>query len=400
MKAAAKKLPAAIAGAVLTLSFSLLPLAHAYADQLPYFKAYQGDVNTGGWFNNGPTSCTDPSVDKYFQDDNFTPDGVTKDAAKSYGGIYAFARNTGSGRYGGASSQYDAFSLGSIDGGGGSGTFGFFTSNIGSSAGVTYDYNALSFGNSSMSPPAGYWGGLWGGGQRYSTNCIPDYYGTKDSTPTDAWPGSLSSGNLTGTHTYVVDTGGSVINLLSGNVNVAAGARIAVFVKGDLHINGNVTFASHTDTTKFSRFTVVVKGNISVDPNVTNLDGIYIAQPDMSSSNPFSDYTGTFWTCDDGNRSAFTIVGGGTSWIVQNCQNKLTINGAVIAKEFFLFRVKGDLPGASFQESPASGNIAEVFNYTPDTVLAGPILPDGSSDSVITGTQPYYDSVLSLPPTF
>jgi hypothetical protein len=83
-----------------------------------------------------------------------------------------------------------------------------------------------------------------------------------------------------------------------------------------------------------------------------------------------------------------------------NCGNKLTFNGAVVAKQMWLFRTNGDLATAPKDEKSSSDNIAEVFNYTPDMVLAGQLLPSDRSTQINLGYTPLYDSVLSLPPVF
>ena len=71
-----------------------------------------------------------------------------------------------------------------------------------------------------------------------------------------------------------------------------------------------------------------------------------------------------------------------------------------MAKQFQLFRLKGDLASAPLKEAQGSDNIAEEFNYTPEMVLAGPMLPDKDIQPVVTGERPIYDSILSLPPVF
>lgn len=402
MKNTAKKISVSLAGAVLVISSSLLPLSTSYAAR-PYFKEFGGDIATGGWFNSGTTNCLAPGISNYFQDGDYKPNGITGDAFKSYGGIYSFMRDIGG--YAGSSSQFAAYSLGTIDGEG-SAVNGFYTGNI------SGNKKPLSFANYGVTgPPAGYMGGLWGGDIRSASNCIPDYYGTKDSSPrgNGVSPGFGSGlpSSLSGTSTYNTAPGATPINLFANNnpVTVQRGAWVTVFVNGNIKINANVNYQArgntNTPVNNIPRFSVVVKGNIYVAPNVTNLDGLYIAQPDMANPDPVgSKDTGVFWTCDDGNKSSFTSPGG-NSWLVSNCNSKLTVNGAVIAKKLYLFRVAGDANSAFPGETPGSGNnAAEEFNYTPEMLLGGPMLPDSEKTDLISGNQPAYDSILSLPPIF
>lgn len=407
MKNAAKKIGSGLAGAILVLSSSLLPLAPAYAQTWPYFKEYGGDISTGGWFNSGTTNCLAPGISNFFQDGAFMPNSSTSDAFKSYGGIYTFMRDAGGGGYAGSSSQFAAYSLGTIDGEG-SAINGFYTGNI------SGNKKPLSFANFGVTgPPAGYMGGLWGGDIRSTSNCIPDYYGTKDSSPrgngaSPGFGGGLPN-SLSGISTYAVSPGAAVINLFSGNspVTVNRGAWVTVFVYGNLRINANVNYQgrdpsnNNSPVNNIPRFSVVVKGNIYVAPNVTNLDGLYIAQPDMANPDPVgSRDTGVFWTCDDGSKSSFTAPGG-NSWLVSNCNNKLTVNGSVIAKKLYLFRVAGNVSSAPPGETPGpANNTAEEFNYIPEMLLGGPMLPDSNKTNLMNGNKPAYDSVLSLPPIF
>jgi hypothetical protein len=279
-----KKTKTLAAALSLSLVLSQLPSIGVLAAQ-PYFKAFGGDVATGGWFNDGTTPCINSA---FFQDDNFKNGGVP-DPFKSYGGIYSFSKGSASGDFYGSSSEFAAYSLGTIDGD--NGTNGFYTGSMKSN---NID---LSFANSGVSsPPAGYWAGLWGGAVRNSANCIPDYYGTKAKTPNQPWSGGLS-GNLIGQPVYAVNSGSSAAPLLSGNLTIARDAWVTVFVNGNLYINHNINYAPHT-VLQTPRFALVVKGSIYIDPAVTNLDGLYIAQPDTSLADPYSADSGAIWIMD------------------------------------------------------------------------------------------------------
>ena len=375
-----KKLLAASGAVILSITCSILPLAQAHAATQPYLKVFGGDVSSGGWFSDASgASCTSNAN---FQDNNYNGDD-------SYGGIYTFAQNPGSG-YVGSSSQYGAFSLGKIDGG--SAPNGFY-----SDSQVTPSTpSTLSFANlTSLSPsPAGYTGGLWGGTTRNSAQCIPDYYDTKKPTTTTALAsGGFGTGNATGIAAFTADGTGSPFRLMSGDTTIAPSADISIFVDGNVYINHNIFYAGH-NTTNIPRLALVARGNIFIDPSVTNLDGLYIAQPASGGTTGSDD--GIIWTCHDGTTTAPTGAYATTACI----QNNLTFNGAVIAKQVNLLRTKGDIAAATPGEALGNANVAETFNFEPEMLIAGPFFPTDSDISGSGTSQPVFRSILSLPPVF
>jgi hypothetical protein len=371
----AKRLLAAGSAAVMCLSLSLIPLARVYANE-PYFKVLGGDASTGGWFSDAAgTSCT---TSANFQDNTYKND-------VSYGGIYAFAQNPGAG-YEGSSSQYAAFSLGLIDNG--TSPDGFYSG----AANNQTNNNYLSFANiTSLTPkPGNYTGGLWGGSTKNAAQCIPDYYDTKMPTMTTPLSGALGN-NVSGVAAYTANASASPsFTLLSNNTKVAAGADISVFVNGNVYIDHNITYANH-NAANAPRFVLVAQGSIYIDPAVSTLEGLYIAQPAASTLNSktaVTDDTGMVWTCHDPSTALPS-----SSYIVSNCNNNLSVNGGVIAKQVNLLRMAGDV-------GDNNTNPAEQFNFTPEMVTAGPFFP---TDGDITGTgnpQPIFQSLLSLPPVF
>lgn len=368
----AKKLSAACSAAVLSLSFSLMPLAQTYASS-PYLKVLGGDTSAGGWFG-GSGSCT---ANANFQDDSYKGDD-------SYGGIYTFAQSTGGG-YEGSSSEYAAFALGKIEGG--TAPNGFYSDSKLNPASPT----VLSFANINSLGKTKFAGGLWGGSVPNAAQCIPDYYSSKKPASTSPLASrGLSSVAAKGSKSYTADGTSSPFALLPSDISVAASANVSVFVNGNVYIDHNITYDSH-NADDIPRFALVAAGSIYIDPSVTELDGLYIAQPAPSdipkSDNSIVDNdTGVIWTCHDGS----TAIPLGP-YVAGSCKKQLTFNGAVIAKQVQLMRVGGDV-------NDNNSNPAEVFNYTPEMVIGGPFFPN--SGGTAGSGQPVFQSIISLPPIF
>lgn len=336
----------------------------------PYIKTFGADVFAGGWF---AANCA-----TNYQNYQY---GAPPDA--NYGGISAYAKTSGGKAAGGASSQYGAFALGNIDG---SATQGGFYS-VGAQAGsLGVDY--LNFANTGNAP----WGGQFEGAGGNQGHCIPDYFTSKQTNINNsalAGGNSLADVNGLGSGNYYKDTASGTLTISGGTLD--PGKNIAIFVKGDVYISGNIAYANHTPTS-VPKFALVVQGNIYLAPGVSQITGWYIAQPASSGTPSTND--GVVWTCYDINTPSNASSG---PWLESNCNNKLTLNGAVVAKYVNFRRVNGDIASASTTEDTlsnalGSNNISEIINYTPDMVIGGPFFNAGSSYNL--------DSLVSLPPVF
>jgi hypothetical protein len=360
-------------GSGLVLVFGLLP-AVAHADQYPYLKEYGADVTTGGWFGSG---C----VGSQYQYPGYgsTPSALT-------GGIVTYANSVGGNGAGGSSSEYGAFALGSISTSTGPPSNGFYSGGAQANSSV----GRLSFANFSNL-------GNFGGGNQPSDQCIPDYYDSTQQTTIQALTGN-SLTNI-GSGQYKVSPGTATPFTLNASI-IGSGQNIALYVNGDVYINGNITYQSHGNVTSTPKFALVVLGNIYIDPSVSELDGWYIAQPPATGTATSDD--GTIWDCHDGNSSEGLSIT--SSYIKANCQNQLTINGALTAKLINFDRIGNASGGVSDVNAVSTSNsadgsattdsnAAEVINYTPDMVLGGPFF-DLSSNT------PKVESLTSLPPVF
>ncbi len=368
-----------------------------------YFKVTGADVTTGGWFNNGYTLC-DTSTSSNYQDSNFSSATFPPDSQDRYGGILAWANSSGNNSAGGSSGEFDAFALGEIEGNSPAAK-GFYSGGaqaLASSGNTSKSY--LSFANTLSSTPANFWAGLMipPNGVRQTAYCVPDYYGTMmpnpapGALPSNTLTSSTASGNYAQTATTTPldlvgsDAGGS-------NVDIAPGAHITVFVRGSVYISHNITYDSAYTADNVPKFSLIVQGSIYIGPTVTNLDGLYVAQPqNPADPSALTSDSGDIWTCHDDSTEPMSYVYPATT-----CnQAKLVVNGALIAKQVELMRTKGDVATATVSEDGyanaiSTSNAAEVINYSPAMIMGGSFFTGGSSSNNSS-----LDGLISLPPIF
>ncbi len=167
---------------------------------------------------------------------------------------------------------------------------------------------------------------------------------------------------------------------------IGTGQHIAEYVNGPVVIRSNIAFSGASTNwaslNSIPSYFLIVRGNIYIQPNVTQLDGVYIAQPVAGVAN-----SGRIITCANGQASFSATT------LYSACNTKLTINGAFIAKQVKFRRTKGTLKNATPNEAASSTNIAEVFNFRPELYVA-PLPPS------LIRTEGYdkYDFITSLPP--
>lgn len=358
------------AAVIFGLSLVLIPaIVHAATE--PYLKTFGADVMSGGWFVNGGKCDTSPSG--YYQDPKYS-----NNQSPLAGGIITYENYS----KGGASSQYSAFALGEVESNRAN-NYGFYSANSFARGGN--GNKMLTFANTSPG------GGNYEGSIRQS-NCIPDYYSKSSQTSLGSFSPDGSFPGSDGAYQYTPPSS-TPAQLFGGSVNIAPGRKVTIFIKGNVWISDNITYSADTadNTTKFA---LVVLGNIFIAPNVTQMDGLYVAQPDPSDPSPVTDDTGNIWTCHDQNTTDPVDM----PYVWKNCKNNLVINGSLVAKQVNFLRIPGDVNSASSGETTPTGaeatkNVAEIINFTPEMVVGGPFFnPSGSTFQI--------QSLTSLPPLF
>lgn len=338
------------------------------ASTIPYVKFFGNDVIAGGGFGDCKSSSIVADV-------------------KSYG-IFNPSRNQAG--YKGSSSELAVFASGQID--------GVLPGSQDTSRLLT---TALSFSNANNS------GGNFDFGGQFDGNlCIGNFWTDTSHDPlTGLLDDKISSNNSaqkvdlnslsSGSYSYGLGSG-SQLHIGSSGL-IPPDRRITIYVNGDVVIGSttapNYDYKVAYDTSKswnsidqIPLIKIVAKGNIYIDDNVSQFDGLLVAVEDTEVLNP----TGEVHTCSV--FSADVNIVGNEEAIARNCNHRLEINGAVIAKKIILLRSSGNLQTAvSAPEPYSSANIAEVFRFSPELYLA--MLSSGAKE-----TMGKFDSVLSLPP--
>ena len=253
--------------------------------------------------------------------------------ADPYGSVVGWNKENSA--YNGAGTQYAAFAMNYIQD---------FASAQGTAGQAP---TGLSFSNTNNVDTSGGGEDTYGGNFG-SVTCTPDYW----CPPASA-----------------VKTGDIPIP----GVSVPNGVEDAIYVDGNAEITGNIKYSnSYANLGDIPSFKLIVKGNIYIDSSVSEIDGLLVAEPDASGNN------GVIYTCASG----FAAPALKRS-LYNNCNNQLTVNGSMIAKQVWMTRTSGTLYG----NTPA-----EVVNYTPDTWISN--FPACSDET--TGE---YNAVTQLPPS-
>lgn len=306
----------------------------------PYVKAFGGDVSAGTAFSSSTGACTDDT------------------------NAQILSWNEDTSGYAGSGAQYAAYALNTIT--------NFATNQNGSGSGAP---SSLAFANATASGSTQF-GGLLG-----SWSCMPDYYDDQPSSGTTTLSTS-SSVNVSSLTTNVYTATGT-LQLTAGNVN--PNQRTQIYVNGNVYISGNITYAGSWSVKTMPLLEIVAKGNIYIDSGVTQIDGLYIAQPNGSSG-------GTIYTCATG---ATTPADTSSSTYYTTCNNKLTVNGSLIANTVQLLRTAGTVNSASTADTATSNNAAESINGSPAFWIPSTATTSTTSDTLTPGS---YDDIKSLPP--
>lgn len=310
----------------------------------PYFRVYGNDVWAGGAFKQG-SSCPAP---------------VNKP-------LKGFAKNAGLG----AATQFAAGATEAIT--------QFSSASLRTSAPTPS--TGLSFANSNVSTAFPTMGGNFGG-----FNCVTDYFGTtKDpalaATPAPPTPPGAIIDTANGGQVLYQPPTGSVLGLYTERP-LCAGTRHTIYVDGDAVITNNVVYCTTTGNQwkvgTLVPFVLVVKGNLYISKDVTQLDGLYVAQPRDDGTK------GRIYTCtnSDGSQMAQTSL-------FDSCNKPLLVHGSFVAQQVKLLRTRGSLRNATAGELANSSNIAETFDFNPEMYLSNPFL----NTSTIQ-----YQYITSLPP--
>lgn len=251
--------------------------------------------------------------------------------------------------------------------------------------------NGLTFANSGSdvnpNPPT-LMGGFYSDG---TGHCAPDYYNDErfgssstnltNSTSTDV---DVSSGLANGGQTVIKPPVGARVQIHASTGKT--GIRHTLFIDGDAQITSNIVYndGPWADTNSIPYLTIIAKGNIYIDESVSDLNGLFIAQPRTSPT----DGTGRIYTC-----TYWKLTNGNASDLKDRCDNQLRVTGSFVAQRILLERTTGTINLASDNggtaEASNSPNIAEIFQSSAEQFIGHPVFKSNPLQ---------YDSIKGLPP--
>jgi hypothetical protein len=305
----------------------------------PYFKVYGGDVITSKGVICNSTYNTDTLT----------------------GNINAGSFLDSSGVRRGSGTNLAVISNGSVRG---------FASALGTTS-------SLTFANTTTDLGSGVFGGVFG-----SQLCVESIaYGQSLNTITSISPtvdvsDPAVSGRLVSNQPILEVKSNDLANLLPD------GKKLVIYGTGDIIISTDIVSDGRwADRSQIPLLVIVAKGgNIHIDPNVTKLDAVLIAE-----------------AADDGSKGIVYTCSNGSSPTPANCLGRrFTLNGSVVAERIGLYRSAGDVASDTLNLGKIDGSAAEVFIRTPDIIMA-----DLSGTSVfIEQKKIIYDSINTVPPNF
>ena len=370
----------------------------------PYSRSYGNDVISGTVFSNSPSGVNQCNLSA---------------------SIFASTSPDSGAQPRGSGSQFVALALNQIS--------NFASAFLRSAASYPYASNGLSMANTS-----GNYGGYFNGPNDKSCPSVYNYYLNRNQVPSTSV--SVTSGENYG----VMDTADPIkqlsfssivsnnyINLLSSssNSNAKIQGEHVIYINGNVYIPNNITYDDTSSNVKYDssngiitgvvpNLYVIASGNIYIGPNVTQLDGIYVAQNqcDWESCNPASNLGGYINTCADPSgllnvSSASQTDKFSTTELYDSCKQQLTITGALIGHYVKLERTYASMRNSQQGEYPhnsppphscqqGNGNqplqpnvaydcSAEIFDFNPINYLGTPSFNSSGYNM---------DSIISLPP--
>lgn len=327
----------------------------------PYVRTYGGDIAAGGGFSPNCGNSSSSGIHTYM-----FPRSRQENEQKS-----------------GSGSQLAAMALGPIT--------GFMSATIRTSPpsipnGLTFAHGT---GAVTDDTDATLGGNMLGDGW-----CMPDFYGsTQFNDATNKT--TITSGADINVNT-LADQKQTVVNLGgSGSVRLTGGTvynkHHTVYVDGNVFISNSIAYNTNygAGVQSIPSFTLVVKGNIFISSDVSQLDGLYIAQPNGQAN------TGRIYTCSSG---AAPLASGAD--IYNTCganengnRRQLTVNGAFMAERVILNRAGYTLRNSGYRETAANSKAAEIFKFSPEIYMSPPVFRSNG-----TSTSGDYDYLSILAP--
>jgi len=355
----------------------------------PFFKSINGSVSTTASFKTTSSSCTGGEIASWNNDTGTYPN------SRNYGAGTSLVAIANQGISGFASNQSQAPNPN----------------------GLPY---AMSLANSTsfIGSPDSYVPKL--GGYYGKTTCLEAPTAPLNATSESSSTADVETLAQPGQNSYTYGSQSSPADVVLDGGNIPVGDNLSIFVYGNVYITGDhgvngivydgtnagwtIKQSGNNMTNNIPSFTLVATGNIYVDPNVTELDGIYSAQPDSSGNH------GTIYDCGENNSGVFTPVqnNSGTDNLYEDCYKQLLVVGSFQANKVDLMRTYGSLRDEASVSSPASCSdydpgyspgppvtntcAAEVFELSPELYISNPSIEPPNHGALM------YQADTGLPP--
>ena len=326
----------------------------------PYFKVFYGDVGAGGYFglNKQYDACAGENVIRTWYNNNPADENIR-------GFIAAHAEGSNGGDVRGSSVKHGIQAYNLIKG-------------LYSASQRQIDHQplkGLTLGNTDAT--------LDYGGNFAQPNCIANYWREVDeltAVANDA-PGipdiniDLDTLNNNDRKHYVLKQAQKLIINSSGSLDSLKATLFiegegSVYIRGDIINNRITTHWNHPS--EIGYIMLIVRGNIYIEPTVERIDAVLVAYPELSSAGIGSlgqAKYGQIWTC--------YFEGINEDNHFNNCNTKLTINGAVIAQKVILGRIYKSIKevASGVAEDIDISQASEEINLLPEYLLGTPELP-------------------------
>ncbi|HWB38799.1 MAG TPA: hypothetical protein VG604_01005 [Candidatus Saccharimonadales bacterium] len=225
-----------------------------------------------------------------------------------------------------------------------------------------------------------------------------DYYSNNAGakSDTDSLGVTIANHASSGNGSYSIASTQTLPSSGNGTTYITPGERLVIYVNGDVNINGNICYSTDskcgdtnwTSNSKVPYLEIVAKGKINIAPNVTELDGIYIAG-------------GTINDCSGTNANNYYA----------SCSKQLVVYGSFIGGHVDLLRTYGTVYDATKQPTPEKFTLnsgssastcsngsgtpattncaAEIFQFSPENFF-------GANAGAPTANQ--WEAITTLPP--
>jgi len=348
-----------------------------------YAKFYGNDIFAGGGFG---SQCS-------------INDGLTPVAIGSSSIVADYQQ--------GASSELAVFAVNTIR--------GIHPGNANNASVALDEITRLAFSNDDSTITRNLSSGTFGGGFDHVL-CSEDWWGNREaasdlvvaSTDTNNVLNLESYNDRNASGRYIVEPTNSDQPVIIRSPNpIQNGANITIYADGDVVLADNIRNQSNSwnNAADIPGVYIIARGNIYISSDVTELNGVFVAQPDDDDLTPRTyESSGYIDTCYDVVNmrdlvDAYQANPSATgSFLSAQCNSKLTVTGSVVAKSIELLRTRGTVSLAPQNEPQSSNNIAEVFQFNPLLYY------NDGSEGVPRSSDPsnvvQFDSIRSLPPAF